>query len=586
MKTRLSRAELRGVVSAWLAVALSLAASVPAMAQSATDTTAAAGDTASDRSGVFGFLDPQVGGFANISTELYAAGGIEGRRPGSIWRANFGGQTTLLGGMGVNVDLVLSDEGVDFRQNVNQLGLNPTWSWGGLYAGDFTLDYSRHILQGSRVRGGGVLWDPGSWRLSAQAGRLERRESAGADDRIAYTRSAIALKAGVGEGRGTHLDLVLFRAWDALAEGGLVLPDTLVLDTIPADLRPSVESRPQDNWAVGMEGRLDLLDRRLRLEALASTSLLTRDREAPLATGAAGSGPGSGASDLADIRISTALDFAVETSARYELPFGHVDGSFEYIGPGYGSLGVPFLLSDRRNWDVGGSVRMLGGRVALQGRYLNQANNLTDQRRNTVDRNTIQSSVMVRPARALSVNIAAVWNTMVNDARSEVDRLDNDALALNTGVSWRHRIFGLQTTLGGEYGYQQTNSRDTWIGASRVWTHRISGSYRVRVSRTLSFTPKLSLVTTNGTGIEERRNTRLGFDGRGRFIGGKLGLNASVANTTSQGRDAFSVRSKATWPIGWGTELSFQVRHQRYTAFGRRPAFNESFFIFGLGRSF
>ena len=87
-------------------------------------------------------------GHATLSGDFYHAGRIDARRPGSLYRMNSGARTDLFGGMSLNVDLVWSDEGVDFRQNVNQMGINPTWWWGGVYAGDFNLDYSRYLVQG------------------------------------------------------------------------------------------------------------------------------------------------------------------------------------------------------------------------------------------------------------------------------------------------------------------------------------------------------------------------------------------------------------------------------------------------------
>ena len=184
------------------------------------------------------------------------------------------------------------------------------------------------------------------------------------------------------------------------------------------------------------------------------------------------------------------------------------------------------------------------------------------------------------------MNVAALVNSMVNDATDDWDKLDNQSLALNTGISWRHDLFGFGSALGFEYGYQETESQDTWIGASRVWTNRFSGSYRIRFNRTISLSPRVSYVVTRGTGLEERKNTRLGFNGSGRFLDGALRTTANVTHTTNQGRDVFGVRARASYPIGWGTEFSLQARHQRYTAFGRRPAFDETFLTLTLSRSF
>lgn len=531
-------------------------------------------------------------GHATISGDFYHAGRIDARRPGSLYRMNSGARTDLFGGMALNVDLVWSDEGVDFRQNVNQMGINPTWWWGGVHAGDFNLDYSRYLVQGTRVRGGGVMVDPGRFRGSVQAGRLERQEAAAGDDHVSYKRTMVAARAGVGRLEGNHLNVTFLKAWDAVAGDNLAGLDTLVLDTIPVDLRPEVEDRPQDNLAMGVDGQLRLLAERLTLRGEVSASLITRDREASLVDqeGTSQAVPGGGvegtAGELGTVRISTALDYAYTGSGVLRFAWGDLNGSYEHVGPGYGALGVPYLLNDRRSWDAGGSFRVFQGRLAVQGKYLSQTNNLESQRRNTVDRNTVQLMVAARATRSLTLNLSGMHTTMVNDATDDWDKLDNATLALNTGASWRHELFGLRSSLSLEYGFQETESRDTWIGASKVTTNKVSGSYRVTINRAFSVSPKVSWVETGGTGIETRENLRLGFTGTGRFLDGSLRTNASVAHTTSQGRDVFGARFKASYPVVWGTELGAQLRHQRYTAFGQRPAFDETFLTLSLTRSF
>jgi len=536
-----------------------------------------------------GFLDDVVrlGGYATVTGEVYRAGRIEPRRPSSIWRMNSGATTSLFGGMSLGVDLVASTEGVDVRQNVNQLGLSPTWWWGGLSVGDFAMDYSPYVIQGTRVRGGGVQVDPGSFRVSAQGGRAERAEAAGGDPHQAFDRNMVAARGGVGRLDGSHLNMTLLKGWDTPTDRGLIAIDTLFLDTIPQDLRPQIDTRPQESLVASVDAGLRLLADRVTLRGEVATSLLTRDREASIVEDEGGvSGPGASLGGLTDVRVSTSLDHAYVGEAHLQLGPGRVDGRYERVGAGYGSLGLPYLMNDLRNWQVGGTYQALQGRVALQGRYIDQTNNVESQRRNTVDRLTTQLSVAARPLDDVTATVSGMRATMQNDATDPAQRLDHVTHALTTNLALRHDLFGLASSTSLSHGFQRTESEDAWIGASWIVTHSLGLAHNVRVGRSLSLAPSVAAVVTRGRGLEERRNLRLGFRGTGRFVDDRLRTSAAVTHATSQGRDVFGAQGQLSYPVVWGTALSAQFRHMRYTAMGQRPAFDETFMTFSLSRSF
>jgi hypothetical protein len=78
----------------------------------------------------------------------------------------------------------------------------------------------------------------------------------------------------------------------------------------------------------------------------------------------------------------------------------------------------------------------------------------------------------------------------------------------------------------------------------------------------------------------------LGFRGSGRFLDGELRASANVSNTVSQGRDVFTTSARVSYPAPWGSDVSFRLRHTRFTGFADRPGFQESFATFTLSRSF
>lgn len=545
-------------------------------------------DSTSGDRGAFLTDAVRLGGHANVSGELYRAGGIEARRPGSVWRMNSGVTTSILGGMTLQADVVASTEGVDFRQDVNQLGLTPTWWWGSVSAGDFAMDYSPYVLRGTRVRGGGVMINPGSFRVSAQGGRLQRAEAVSDAPHQAYDRNMIAARGGVGRlDGGSHVNITLLKGWDTPGERGFVAVDTLFLDTIPEDLRPEVESRPQESLVAAVDAGTALLAGRITLRGEVAASLLTRDRESALVDDAGDvSGAGEQLGELADVRVSTTLDHAYRGEARARIGAGTLDGRYERVGAGYGSLGLPYLVNDLRDWQIGGGYAFLAGRLALQGRYLDQTNNLEDHRRNTVDRRTVQLNVAARPVDRFTASLSGMRATMRNDAVEATQRLDNVTTALTANLGLRHDFLGLTSNSGVQYSFQLTESDDDWIGASWIVTHSVGLTHSFRLGSALSLGPSVTAVLTRGTGLEERRNLRLGFRGNGRFLADRLSTTASVSHATSQGRDVFGAQGQLSYPVVWGTSVSAQLRHMRYTAMGQRPAFDETFISFALSRSF
>ncbi|MDX1618738.1 MAG: hypothetical protein R3224_08130, partial [Balneolaceae bacterium] len=71
-------------------------------------------------------LSGQVGAYG----ELYSISGRDGRRPGSTGRLFLRPRLTFLNEISLSFNILLSTEGISARQNISQLGLDPSWSWG------------------------------------------------------------------------------------------------------------------------------------------------------------------------------------------------------------------------------------------------------------------------------------------------------------------------------------------------------------------------------------------------------------------------------------------------------------------------
>lgn len=547
-------------------------------------------DPVAQETGGFDF-PVRVSGSARMVTDAYLSHGIDPRRPGTRWRMALSPRATVFGEVSVSAELLVSTEETQFRQNIGQIGLNPSWRWVTLHVGDFTRDYTKYTVQGSRVRGGGVDLEPGDFRFSIQGGRVLR--SAAPAGGTTFARNMVAARIGYGETGGSNLRLSVVGGRDSFdtAQQGLPDPDTMLLDTVPQDLRPRMAQEPREGVTASMDGQLMLFDRMVTVAGEVAASMINQDRRSDrVDLGSLDLGvPGFVADALTAVqapRSSAAADVAWNVEAGIRHDGAHLGGRYEYVGPGFGSLGLPYLVGDRKGYDVDGGVQLLDGLLGLQGRYQHRTNNLVSQRLNTVDRQTMSTSVSVRPSQAWTAVFTGVLTLMSNDAPSDSTRLDNRSMSLVTNLVHPMELFGDPSTLTLSYNFQRTTDGRAGSPVPEVTTHQLQTSVQIPLTENVSGAPSVSGVFTTGDGVQDRTDIYLGFSGQGRFLDGDLRTNAGISTSVSRGRKIFNANIRAMYPIGWGADLVGQFRQAEYSAFGDRPAFGESFFTLSVSRSF
>ncbi len=192
--------------------------------------------------------------------------------------------------------------------------------------------YSSYILSGLPVTGLNAEVDQGLLYAAFTALTNQRPL-----DNLSYGRQLYAGRVGVGRLEGTHVILT----------GMYVNDDQTSISSVSND--PLLT--PQQNAAFGVDVSVNLFDNVLTFQGEANASVLTRDtRDPELETNAIPTA-------LARVirpRISSQVDYVYAGKLVFNNPASRTLASAEYkmVGPGYASLGVPFLRTDIQGFEI------------------------------------------------------------------------------------------------------------------------------------------------------------------------------------------------------------------------------------------
>jgi hypothetical protein len=306
---------------------------------------------------------PAVTTESGVFGEAYGISGRDPRRPKQTLRAYLSPTVSWMG-LTIGANLLWSTENEFTAQTLNRLYLNPRWGWGQVHAGDYVPTLSRFTAQTIRVRGGGIELQPGRLRIAATGGRVSEAGDLSVFD-AATTRTFYGGLLGYGSPDGTFLELSVARTVD----------DTAGTDTVSV--------APQENLVGAAAAGITVGPVRLKGEW--SSALYSRDTRASELDSIAQPGWTENAFTP---RLSSRLDHAWSAEARLAVGAGQIGAQIEQVGPGYTTLGNPYLSNDRREVRVFGRGRVARGRLTANLTVGLRRDNLIGDKRGTTYRRT------------------------------------------------------------------------------------------------------------------------------------------------------------------------------------------------------
>ena len=324
--------------------------------------------------------------------------------------------------------------------------------------------YTPYTMNGVAVNGLDVVFNPGNFYIATTVGTATRDvPEALANDTtyIAFDRTLYAGRIGYGREGETRFLLTAIYAGDE---------ETSVI----VDTSSGFYLAPQENWVLGLDMEIPIIPEYFSIAGEVAGSILTGELGAPELDVSGDINAPEWLSDLVGFRTSSYLDvaFSVEPKLTISSSGTELSGSVEMIGPGYVTLGIPYLRNDLFRYEGRLRQKLFKRQVSLDFRYRHDRDNLIDSKRSTTETDMLALGLALTPRKLpfLRVNVTPYWQK--NDAVGEF-QLDNTILVLAATLGHRYRFgssFGGMTsltyllndlqTLNGTFDSKTT----TWIG--------------------------------------------------------------------------------------------------------------------------
>lgn len=420
-------------------------------------------------------LSGQIGAYY----ETYKISGRKARRPPNTGRIYIRPTLDLFGlQFGLEADIFGTTEQRYRVQNLNRYAINPKWNWGSLNLGDYVPRWSQLTLGGVQLRGGGIEINPGIFRFSTVGGQVLK--SSHKTGREAYKRTQYGASLGIGRQSSSFFDLMFLRTWDD--------PDSFVPDT-----SRRYPITPQENLVIATNTQLNLFKRRFRFQGEFAGCLHNQDvRASEVEIGRVKDAFGG----LFTPRFSSRFDYAYSLQSTVQLSSFTFRGDMKYIGPGYTSLGLAYLLNDRKSYSLGFNAKLLKKKVMFRGNFRSQHDNLLDQKMFTTTRNATNIGLNLRPTTAIFMGLNANLNNIGNDTQNDTLRVDTAINGYTVISNFSFPLRNWSTNLNTTYAYQSSRDKNPLRKTSDVAVHNVNLMYSIQFSSVLSGNSSFNFSST------------------------------------------------------------------------------------------
>jgi len=427
-------------------------------------------------------------GSASMQTEYssVSAGPREGEETAVRFFVN---PTLTIFGMPINLNFFVSNEGSNFRQAMNKLGLtlfpqslSPEFALNQLTLriSSFTFGrcnpyFSDLTLSGASVLGGYTELEFMPFYVSLALGQTKRAVEGSDSTEPTYSQMLYATRLGFGRRDGTHIHVSALFARDNPNSIEQYFK-TVVVDSDTVSYEPVT---PMENRVLGVDAAMSFFNGGVLLGAEVVGCEVTRDVRTPQLTI---SGVPRWVVDIVNPKISTSFDYALALRLSMNVFGASIDAKAKAVGPGFESFGTPYLRNDIIGYSLSINKGLFGSTALLGLTYEREHDNILKVSSSTTDYNCFGASLDLFVGSATTASISY----QISDQHTSPTDEDAVNVMVNTSLMHTMSILGGENSASLSLMYQQNDEKRS--------SETIKDSYAtLTLGNTVSFPSQVAL---------------------------------------------------------------------------------------------
>jgi hypothetical protein len=332
---------------------------------------------------------------------------------------------------------------------------------------------------------------------------------------------------------------------------------------------------PQENTVVGTAGQLKFPGSHFTIRAGLNGSIFTRDlRSSKLNTDSVHIS--SFFKTFQQPLTSSNVDYAANMQAEANFSSFNARMTYKYIGPGYHSPGLAYLISDQQQISTYSSFNVAKMRATLQ--WAHQNDNLIHQKQFTTARNRFGLSFggLITPfwSSNISTNIISLQNNALNDT----NRVNFSNFGFNIAQSFIISRDNVVRSLTAHYGYQNSKDKNPLRNTSSSF-QTTNISLMLGITNNFIITPAVGFLYADfGTGSATLTQT-YSINSTLNALHNKLNNSFSLSLTQIEKRSSFRLNLHTSYHLSSHDTAILSISEGSYNGYSASQGGNFNEFI-------
>jgi hypothetical protein len=275
-------------------------------------------------------------------------------------------------------------------------------------------------------------------------------------------------------------------------------------------------------------------------------------------------------------KISSSFDYAYSLKARVNLTDTRIYGSMKIVGPGFVSLGTPYLRNDDLSYEAGIDKSFLNNTVSLAASATSDRDNLIKWKGSNTFNISYSFSMNLTPVAFPYFRLIYTPYFQRND-RLNIDSR-TDILSLSAGDSYTLRGLDNYSNLYFSYqGFKEKSDANNYTSLNLFVTHSLNFQFPLRIS--------------GNTGITQTKHTQqtnriLSFDISGSYTLWREWSNIAGLNWSGEsGNHKYCIFFGSSFPLLRIGNIDFKIEKSFYVDIDKTKNYDELHLRTTLSRS-